>query len=107
MQGGGKRDANAMQHLVKDRGTLRSERTRRLGPARGDLRGVEQRLRVASTARYQLGGLCRQVEVRYLLPDMDGETLAQDRAEHGRTDRAAHLPPEPDLACRGLPGVPG
>src|ERR1700682_3897073 len=96
-----------MQHLVEDRGTLRSERTHSLSSARRDRCGVEQGLGVASTARYQLGGLCRQVETSDLLANVDGETLAEDRAEHRRTDRAPDLPPELDLAGRDAKEVPG
>src|ERR1700682_3056292 len=96
-----------MQHLVEDRGTLRSERAHSLSPARRDRRGVEPGLGGAPAAADQLRGLCRQVEVSHLLANVDRETLAEDRAEHGRTDRAADLPPELDLARRDAQEVPG
>ena len=97
MKGRRQPDANRMQHLVEEGRTLRSEAAR-LGPARRDLRRIEESLRTAAGTGEEASGLSRKVKAGYLFADVDWELLAQHGAEHGGPDRSADLAPELDLA---------
>src|SRR5439155_5118208 len=75
MEGGRQADPNRVQDLVEERGALRPERAR-LGPAGGDLRRIEERLRAAACAGQEPSGLSRKVQAGYFLADVDRELLA-------------------------------
>src|ERR1700737_687681 len=95
-----------MQHLVEDRRTLLPERAR-LRPTGRDLRGIEERLGVASTSADEPRRDLRwKVEAGHLLLDVHRKALGQDGAEHRRPDRPADLAPELDLAPPHAEEVP-
>src|SRR5438094_6322304 len=97
MKGGRQPDANRMQHLVEEGRTLRSEAAR-LGPARRDLRRIEEGLWTAAGTGEEASGLSRKVKAGHFVADVDGQLLAEHGAQHRGAERSTNLAPELDLA---------
>src|SRR6059058_5925266 len=94
-----------MQHLVEEGRTLRSEAAR-LGPARRDLRRIEEGLWTAAGTGEEASGLSRKVKAGHFVADVDGQLLAEHGAQHRGAERSADLAPELDLALRHAKELP-
>src|SRR2546430_6008870 len=96
-----------MNDLVEDGGGLRSSGRGCGGAAGRDGAGIKDGLRAARAAGNKPTSLRRQVEAGDLRLDARGQSRGQQRAEYGRANRAADLPPELDLAGRNAEELAG
>src|SRR3989442_4757867 len=107
VQGPGEPRPERMKDLVEDGGCLRSS-GRRCGGAPGrDGAGIEDRLRVAHAAWNKPTRLRSQVQADDLRLNARCQARGQHRADDGRANRAADLPPELNLAGRNPKELPG
>src|SRR5438105_212662 len=107
VQGPSEPGPERMNDLVKDGACLRSSGRRCSGVPGRDGAWIEDGLRVAHAAGNEPTRLRRQVKAGDLRLDARCQSRGEHRAEHGRANRAADLPPELNLAGRNTKELAG